>query len=189
MSHAIQGHPRRMRHSGEFQSVVHWRREWQTTPVFLPREPHEHEQCVMTSGKFQTLSDIKNYIVLNTLHDWLKSNVLVGMKVICKWQIPMECKISLLYKLSWCLKIMLLSQEYGRLGKCWNPVSHRKEQSLKGAWTQPFILVEDFKAQVGWLVQGHIANELQDQKQPSGNWVPVQNATPFSFNFIPCAPS
>ena len=29
-------------HSGEvWQNVVHWRREWQTTSVFLPWEPHE----------------------------------------------------------------------------------------------------------------------------------------------------
>ena len=29
-------------HGGEFwQNVVHWRREWQTTSVFLPGEPHE----------------------------------------------------------------------------------------------------------------------------------------------------
>ena len=32
----------RLGHSEEFwQNMVHWRREWQTTPVFLPREPHE----------------------------------------------------------------------------------------------------------------------------------------------------
>ena len=111
---------------------------------------------------YQTLK--KKYLVRNTLHDWLKSNVMVEMKVICKWQIPVECEILLLYKLSWCLKITLLSQECGKLGKYWNPVNHRKEQSLKGAWTQPFILVEDVKAQVGWLVQGHIASELQNQK-------------------------
>ena len=31
-------------HNGEFwQNVVHWKREWQTTSVFLPWEPHE--QC------------------------------------------------------------------------------------------------------------------------------------------------
>ena len=29
-------------HSGEFwQNVIHWRREWQTTPVYLPWESHE----------------------------------------------------------------------------------------------------------------------------------------------------
>ena len=29
-------------HSGEFwQNMVQWRREWQTTPVFLPWEPHK----------------------------------------------------------------------------------------------------------------------------------------------------
>ena len=31
-----------MGHGGEFwQNVLHWRREWQTTSVFLPWEPHE----------------------------------------------------------------------------------------------------------------------------------------------------
>ena len=42
MSHAVQGHLRWTGHSGEFwQSVVHWRREWQTTPVFLLQQPQE----------------------------------------------------------------------------------------------------------------------------------------------------
>ena len=42
MSYAMQGHLRWMDHSWEFrQNVVHWKREWQTTPVFLPGEPHE----------------------------------------------------------------------------------------------------------------------------------------------------
>ena len=37
-------HPRRMGHDGEFwENVVQWRREWQTSSVFLPWEPHE--QC------------------------------------------------------------------------------------------------------------------------------------------------
>ena len=41
MNHARQGHPRWMGHKEEFwQNMIHWRREWQTTPVFLPREPH-----------------------------------------------------------------------------------------------------------------------------------------------------
>lgn len=44
MSHATQGHPRWIRCSEEFwQSSSDWRKEWQTSPVFLPREPHE--QC------------------------------------------------------------------------------------------------------------------------------------------------
>ena len=43
MTHAVQGHPRQMGHNGEFgQNVVHWRRKWQTTPVFQPLESHEH---------------------------------------------------------------------------------------------------------------------------------------------------
>ena len=42
ISHAMQGHPKLTGHSEEFwQNVVHWRRKWQTTPVFLLQEPHE----------------------------------------------------------------------------------------------------------------------------------------------------
>ena len=42
MSHAMQGHPRRTGQSEEFrQNTIHWKREWQTTPVFLLQEPHE----------------------------------------------------------------------------------------------------------------------------------------------------
>ena len=45
----MQGYPRRTGHSGEFwKMVVRWRREEQTPPVFLPREPYEHEQYEKT---------------------------------------------------------------------------------------------------------------------------------------------
>ena len=41
LSHA-HGATQRVGHGGEiWQNVVHWRREWQTTSVFLPWEPHE----------------------------------------------------------------------------------------------------------------------------------------------------
>ena len=41
MNQAMWGRPRRTGHGGAFwPNVVHWRREWQTTAVFLPREPH-----------------------------------------------------------------------------------------------------------------------------------------------------
>ena len=37
LSHAMWGHPRRVGHGGKvWQSMVHWRREWQATSVFLP---------------------------------------------------------------------------------------------------------------------------------------------------------
>ena len=37
LSHSVWGHLRRMSHGGEVgQNVVHWRRQWQTTSVFLP---------------------------------------------------------------------------------------------------------------------------------------------------------
>ena len=49
LSHAMWGHPRWLGHGGEvWQNTVHWRREWQTTSVFLPWEPHE--QCEKTFG-------------------------------------------------------------------------------------------------------------------------------------------
>ena len=42
LSHDLWGHTRLAGHGGEVrQNVVHWRREWQTTSVFLPWEPHE----------------------------------------------------------------------------------------------------------------------------------------------------
>ena len=45
MSHAMQGHPRWTGHGTEFwQNMVHWRREWQTTSVFLSWEPHEQNE-------------------------------------------------------------------------------------------------------------------------------------------------
>ena len=38
-------HPRKTGHSEGFcQKVIHWGREWQTTPVFLLWEPHEHNE-------------------------------------------------------------------------------------------------------------------------------------------------
>ena len=44
LSHAVWGLPKWTGHGGEvWENVVHWRREWQTTSVFLPWEPHE--QC------------------------------------------------------------------------------------------------------------------------------------------------
>ena len=47
-------HKRQMGHGGEFwQNVVHWRREWQTTSVFLPWEPHEQ----LKRQKDRTLKD------------------------------------------------------------------------------------------------------------------------------------
>ena len=42
LSHAVWSHPRQRDHGGEvWQNVVHWSREWQTTSVFLPWQPHE----------------------------------------------------------------------------------------------------------------------------------------------------
>jgi len=49
MGHAMQGHPGKVGHSGEFwQNMVHRRTEWQTTPVFLPWESHEQYEKTKT---------------------------------------------------------------------------------------------------------------------------------------------
>ena len=47
LSHALWGHQRWVGHGGEvWQNVVHWRKQWQTTSIFLPWEPHEqHEKA------------------------------------------------------------------------------------------------------------------------------------------------
>ena len=42
-----------MGHSEKFWQNVHWRREWQTTPVFLSWEPHEQYE----KAKYMTLED------------------------------------------------------------------------------------------------------------------------------------
>ena len=42
LSHTVWGDPRWTGQGGEvWQNVVHWKREWQTTSVFMPWEPHE----------------------------------------------------------------------------------------------------------------------------------------------------
>ena len=57
-SHTMWGHPRRTGYGGEvWQNVVHWRREWQTTSVFLPWEPHEQyekaKRCSVLAPSFE----------------------------------------------------------------------------------------------------------------------------------------
>ena len=42
LSHAVWGHPRQAGHGGEvWQNVVHWRRKWKSTSIFLSWELHE----------------------------------------------------------------------------------------------------------------------------------------------------
>ena len=57
-SHALWGHRRRAGHGGEvWQNVVHWRREWQTTSIFLPWEPHEQYEKANTPSSTQLDTD------------------------------------------------------------------------------------------------------------------------------------
>ena len=54
LSHAVWGHPRWTSHGGKvWHNVVHLRKEWQTTSVFLPWEPHEQYE----KAKDKTLKD------------------------------------------------------------------------------------------------------------------------------------
>ena len=47
MSHTVQGHSGQMSHSEElWQNVVHWGRQWQHSPVFLPGELHEQYEKI-----------------------------------------------------------------------------------------------------------------------------------------------
>ena len=51
LSHALWGHPRWVGHGGEvWQNVVHWRRKWQTTSLFLLWEPHEEYEKAKKIG-------------------------------------------------------------------------------------------------------------------------------------------
>jgi len=64
MSHAMQDHPRRMDSSEEFwQNVIHWRREWQITPVFLLWEPHEQYEKAKRydTGRWASRSESVQY--------------------------------------------------------------------------------------------------------------------------------
>ena len=50
LRHAPWGHPRQMGHGGRvWQNEVHWRREWQTTSVFLPWELQEQLELQFSS--------------------------------------------------------------------------------------------------------------------------------------------
>ena len=47
----MQGHRKWIDHSRKFwQNVVHWRKEWQPTPIFLLREPHEQYEKAKRYG-------------------------------------------------------------------------------------------------------------------------------------------
>ena len=47
----VWGYPRWECHDGEvWKNVVHWRREWQTTSVFLPWEPYEQYEKAKVIG-------------------------------------------------------------------------------------------------------------------------------------------
>ena len=71
MTHAMQGHSRWMGHSEEFwQNVIHWWMKWQTVPVFLPWESHEHYE----KGKKEIEDGTRNWAP----QGWKVSIMLLG---------------------------------------------------------------------------------------------------------------
>ena len=70
-----------MGHSEEFwQNVVSWRREWQTTPVFLPWEPHEQDE----KAKHNITEKLMKMHVFNTAYLKQKASQFAGNQFVLK---------------------------------------------------------------------------------------------------------
>ena len=67
MRRVVQSQWRQMGHGGEFwQKVVHWRREWQTTPVFLPQEPHKQYEKAKRYDKGRLVPQVCRYPICHS---------------------------------------------------------------------------------------------------------------------------
>ena len=90
LCHALWGHPRWEGHGREvWQNVVHWRRKWQTTSVFLIQESHEQYE----RQKDRTLSDELPRSVgvqYATGEDW-RNNSRENEETEPKWKITSSC--------------------------------------------------------------------------------------------------
>ena len=61
----MEGHPRWIGHSGEFwKNTVHWRREWQIIPVFLPGERHEQYEKAKRYDTGRCVPQVDRYSML-----------------------------------------------------------------------------------------------------------------------------
>ena len=79
MSHAVYRHPRQTGHDGEFwQNMVYWRREWQTTSVFLPWETHERCERYKTEA---LMAEPRKFLDLRCL----AGNEFSKAKNVCVW--------------------------------------------------------------------------------------------------------
>ena len=73
---AIQGHARWTGHGVElWQNMVHWKKEWQSTPVFLLQEPHKDYEKVKKKKKEEEEEE----------HERWKDKLPGGMCPICYW--------------------------------------------------------------------------------------------------------
>ena len=79
----MQGHARQIAYSGEFlQNVVHWWREWQTTPILLPEKPMNsmRRQKDMTSEDEPTRSEGVQYATGKEQRNSCKKNEKAGSR-------------------------------------------------------------------------------------------------------------
>ena len=89
MSHTMEGHPRQTGHGGEFwQNEVHWRREWKTTSVFLPWEPHA-AAAAKSLQSCLTLSDLMDCSLPgSSIHGIFQARVLEWGAIVFSMRTP-----------------------------------------------------------------------------------------------------
>ena len=81
----MSGHPKWLGHSGEFwKNVIHWRREWPTTPVYLLWEPHElaAQQCsapVFLSRREESLPAGRSCLGCHASYKYVSPEQLAGV--------------------------------------------------------------------------------------------------------------
>ena len=88
LSHAMYGYPRQMGHGREFwQNVVYWRRErrrqWQATPVLLPRKSHGWRSMVGYSPWGRYESDTTEQLHFHTMEKAVATH-----SSVLAWRLP-----------------------------------------------------------------------------------------------------
>ena len=99
----MQGHAKQIGHSGEFwQNMVHWWREWQTTPVFLPEKPMNsmRRQTDTTPEDEPTRSEDVQYATGKEQRNSCRKNEEAGSRWKCHSVVAMCCGKSKV----WCYK-------------------------------------------------------------------------------------
>ena len=89
----MQGHPRWMGPSEDFwQNVVHWRRKWQTTPVFLPWEPQKRRKDMTPEDESPSLEGVQYASggEWRAITNSSRKNKVVGTKQKCRSVVDMS---------------------------------------------------------------------------------------------------